>query len=107
MHKKWSNTKLGEEIGEEGFASIEFDESEIIGNENTIGLIDRIIKNALVYCVLSDRTKRRLLPIVKDNVLTNEIEDDNIQKTKVLKHVFIQTVSEPTKLMILEMWGII
>ena len=84
MHKKGSNTKLGEEIGEESFASIEID--EYIGNENTIywmlGLIEHITKTAHVYCVLSDRTKRRSLPIVKDNVLTNELEDDNIPENQ-------------------------
>ena len=54
MHKKGSNTKLGEEIGEESFASIEID--EYIGNENTInwmlGLIEHITKTAHVYWVL-------------------------------------------------------
>lgn len=47
----------------DGFASIKIAESEIIGNENTFylmfGLIERITKNDLTFCVLSDRTKSR------------------------------------------------
>ena len=66
------------------------------------GLIEHITKNAHVYCVLSDRAKRRLLPIVKDNVLTNELEDDNIPENQSTKTCIFQIFSEPTKLMILE-----
>ena len=111
MHHLWSNNQLGEEIDENGFASIEIDVSEIIGSENTVywmfGLIERRTKNARVFCVLSDRTKNRLLPIVKNNVLTNELEDDNLPETASTKHVFILTVSVHTKLMILKIWGFI
>ena len=36
MHKQWASNLIGEEICDEGYASIEIDESEIIGNENII-----------------------------------------------------------------------
>ena len=89
MHHLWSNSQLGEEIDENGFASIEIDEYEIIGNENTVywmfRLIERRTKNARVFCVLSDRTKNMLLPIVKNNVLTNELEDDNLPENASIK----------------------
>ena len=42
------------------------------------GLIERSTKNARVFCVLIDRTKRILLPIIKSNALTNEWEEDTI-----------------------------
>lgn len=62
---------LGEEIGEEGLSSIKIDDSEI-KVQNTIFwmfvFIERTTKNARVFCVLTDRTKLSLLPIVKQNV---------------------------------------
>ena len=83
MHKNWKNKLLGESITEKGFAAIEIDESEIIGNSEIIywmfGLIDRVTKEARIFCVLNDRTKNNLLPLVKNNVLSNdmnEFEDD-------------------------------
>ena len=97
MHKQWASNLIGEEICDEGYASIEIDESEIIGNENIIywmfGIIDGKPKNGRVYCVLSDRTKRNLLPIVKKNVVTNDNEDDNIPenistKTRIYSDCF-------------------
>ena len=83
MHKNWKNKLLGESITEKGFAAIEIDEREIIGNSEIIywmfGLIDRVTKEARIFCVLNDRTKNNLLPLVKNNVLSNdmnEFEDD-------------------------------
>ena len=43
-HKKWTNHLLGEVVGEGGYAFIEIDESEILGNGHIqywmLGLID-------------------------------------------------------------------
>lgn len=43
------------------------------------GLLARQMKNMRVYCVLFDRTKRHLLPIIKSNVLTNVFDDEENQ----------------------------
>ena len=60
---------------------MEIDESEIIGNQNKIlwmfGMIDRSDKEARVFCVMNNRTKENLRPIIKDNIVTiNEQEND-------------------------------
>ena len=52
MHHKWSNSQLGEEIDQNGFASIEIDESEIIGNENTVYWMFGILSVKLKKLVL-------------------------------------------------------
>ena len=36
------------------------------------GIIDRGTKEARVFCVLNDRTKEILLPLVKNNIITDE-----------------------------------
>ena len=59
-------------------------------------LINSKTKITLLYFVLSDRTQLSLLPIVKKNILANEIEEIIFQETKILRLVFILTVSEPT-----------
>ena len=55
-----------------GYASVEIDESEIIGNSQEIywmfGIIDRKIKDARIFCVLNNRTKENILAIIKNNV---------------------------------------
>ena len=80
MHNIWRSDLLGIEIGEEGYPSKEIDESIMISNGNIqywmFGLIDRQTKNARVYCVLSDRTKNNLIPIVKSIVSTNVFDDE-------------------------------
>ena len=47
------------------------------------GLIDRVTKEARIFCVLNDRTKNNLLPLVKNNVLSNDEnefeEDENME----------------------------
>ena len=81
-HLKWKKTFLGEEIGATGYPSIEIDESKIIGNSNTVywmfGLICRTTREARIFCVLNNRTKQNLLPIIEENVTTNMNEDNNL-----------------------------
>lgn len=81
FHKKWNNKLLGMEIGINDYGSVEIDESEIIGNGNEIywmfGLIDRNKKEALIFSILNNRTKRNLLKYVKNNVYTNNADDIN------------------------------
>ena len=87
MHRYWQLNPLGSEPSEKGVACIEIDESEIIGNQNNMiwmfGLIDRADKEARVYCVLNNRTKENLLPIIKRNVLTYEIDNSLDLKTRI------------------------
>ena len=64
-----------------GVPRVEIDESEIIGNQNKIlwmfGMIDRADKEARVFCVMNNRTKENLLPIIKENIYTsNENENE-------------------------------
>ena len=57
------------------------------------GIIDRGTKEARVFCVLNNRTKENLLPLVKNNVITDEnnneemSEDENIQ-TRIYSDCF-------------------
>lgn len=41
------------------------------------GLIDRVDKKAKVFCVMSDRRKETLLPLVKKHVYTSGLENEN------------------------------
>ena len=52
------------------------------------GIIERSTKEARVFCVLNNRTKENLLPLVKNNIITDEqynnddeeiSEEDNVQ----------------------------
>lgn len=48
------------------------------------GLIDRFSREARVYCILENKTKKNFLPIIKNNVMTNDIEGEefnNINET--------------------------
>ena len=85
-HILQSTTELGIEPTENGKARIEIDESKAIGNENFVIwmflLIDRADKQARVYCVMNDRTRDRLLDIVKKNVYTNNNNIDDM-KTRI------------------------
>ena len=79
-HTKRKNEPLGIEPAENGKSRIEIDESKVIVNYNStiwmFGLIDRYNKDARVFCVMSNRTKEKLLPIVRDNVYTNDMNDE-------------------------------
>jgi len=101
MHHNWSKKLLGEDciLDENGYISCEIDESEIIGNQNVIywmfGIIERSTKEARVFCVMNNRTKENLLPIVKNNIITDEnqinnheiSEEENVQ-TRVYSDCF-------------------
>ena len=80
MHKSWSTKMLVEDPNEEGYSTIEIDESCIIGNSNVVywmfGLIQRNTKEARIYCVLNDRTKNNLHSLVKKNVATDNFDND-------------------------------
>ena len=74
MHKEWSKNYLGIEPSEGGVPRIEIDESKILRNENRIywmfGMICKASKKCRIYCVLNNRTRDTLLPILKANVST-------------------------------------
>ena len=84
-HLKWNHSYLGEEIDSTGYPSIEIDESKIIGNSNTVywmfGLICRSTKEARNFCVLNNRIKQRLLPIIQKNMATIDNEDDDLPES--------------------------
>ena len=50
------------------------------------GLIDRFNKDARIFCIMSDRTKEKLLPIVKDNVYTNDENEET--RTRIYSDSF-------------------
>ena len=50
------------------------------------GLIDRYNNDARVFCVMSNRTKEKLLPIVRNDVYTNDINDET--KTRIYSDSF-------------------
>ena len=51
-----------------------------------IGLIDRFNKDDGIFCIMSNRTKEKLLLIVKDNVYTND--EDDVQNTHLFRLFF-------------------
>ena len=56
-------------------------------------IIERSTKDAKVYCVLNNRTKDSILPIIKNNAITNENEEENLSgdesiKTRVYSYCF-------------------
>lgn len=72
MHKGQSINNLGSELSEGGMPHIEIDE---LGNENTVywmfGMIYRSIKKCLIYCVLNNRARDTLIPVLKEIEFTN------------------------------------
>lgn len=65
-HDYWNHNLLGLEPAEGGVASIEIDESEVIGNKKILwmfGVIDRCNKEARVYSVMDDRRKEKIITI--------------------------------------------
>lgn len=95
MHHRWKSELLGNELYSLGYGSFEIDESEIIGDINEIywmfWIIERNTKDAIVYCALNNRTKDSILPIIKNNAITNENEKDKDKsiKTRVYSYYFL------------------
>ena len=92
-HKIWNETPLGIEPDDTGVSRIEIAESTIIGNEQKViwmfGLIDRVDKKAKVFCVMTDRRKENLLPLVKKHVYTPGLEMGNGKyATRIYFHVY-------------------
>ena len=79
MHTIWNKDLMGNNLSENGYAVFEINESEIIGNNEIIywmfGIIERVIKESRVYCILNDRTANNLMKIIQNNIVTNENED--------------------------------
>lgn len=102
-HTLWKNEPLGLEPAENGKSRIEIDESKIIGNSNTViwmfGLIVRFNKDARIFCIIWDRTKEKLLPIVKDNVYTNDENDET--RTRIYSDYFATYQTEDFENMVL------
>ena len=49
------------------------------------GLIERITKEARIFCVLENRTRANLLSLVKENVNTNDNEDEEVSEAERTK----------------------
>lgn len=92
MHNNWSTQMIAEDPNNEGFSTIEIDESSIIGNSNVVywmfGLIQRNKKEACIYCVLNDRTKSNLLSLVNKNVTTTHSENDFSEEESCKTHIY-------------------
>ena len=75
---------MGDNLTENGYPVFEIDQSEIIGNREEIywmfGIIDRIIKESRVFWMLNNRTSSNLMKIIKDNLITNENQDMDLDK---------------------------
>lgn len=72
MYKIWLDNPLGIEPSSGSVVLIEIDKSKMISNYNKVywmfSMFDRATKNAHVFCVLDNRNKETLLPIVAKNV---------------------------------------
>ena len=78
---------LGNVLPKKVIRSVEIDEREIIGNNTEIywmfRIIERVSKEAGVFCVLNNKTQLNLLKIFEDNVASNNVDDlyeDNINE---------------------------
>jgi len=71
----WQRSPMALEPTDQGYPAVEIDETSIIGNSNSViwafGIIDRSNKEARIFCVLNDRRKETLLPLIKNKVYTN------------------------------------
>ena len=95
MHNLWDKNPMGENLSEDGYPVFEIDESEIIGNNEVIywmfGIIDRISKESRVFCVLNNRTANNLMPIIKDNIITNDnvdLDEEFLENTRIYSDCF-------------------
>ena len=75
------------------FLRCEIDESKIISHNNTIiwmfGMVERYNKSARVFYVMSDGTKNKLLPIIKNNLhICGIISDDLDLRARIYSNGF-------------------
>ena len=74
MHDDWKKNRLGNDISSGGVPRLEIDESKLLGNQTKVywmfGIICRASKKCRIFCVLENRTKESLLPLIKNNVDT-------------------------------------
>jgi hypothetical protein len=100
MHRQWEKDLIGIKINDNlGYSSIEIDESKIISSGQEIywmfDLIDMNTKEASIRCVLTDRSKNKLLPIIKKYVNTldgNEYEENEDDENVIMnENVSIKT----------------
>ena len=96
MHKEWRNNKLGHQPSSGGVPRLEIDESKILGNINKIywmfGIIDRASGDCRVFCVLDNRAKESLLPLVIQNVATiDDIKGNNYNSNEELHKYCLST----------------
>lgn len=84
---------LGTEISDNGYAAVEKEESEIIGNSKVIfwmiGIIGRFTKNIKAFFRLNNRTKENLFQVVDNNFNIDlsepmEIDDDEENESYAL-----------------------
>ena len=99
MHENWKNNILGYDISEGGVPRLEIDESKIIGNQNKVywmfGIIDRSTKDCRVFCVLDNRSRETLIPLVIKNVFTN-----NDLGQLIIKKIFTNILYQPGYILI-------
>lgn len=57
-------------------------------------MIERNTKETLIFSILNDRTKRKLIPFVKNNIIANnlgnedEYPEDNLINTRIFSNCF-------------------
>ena len=80
MLSNWLKNPLENDISSNEYMVVEIDKSKIIGNNQKIlwmfGIIERFTKEARVFTVMTKRTAYNLLNIVKKNVVTTDLEND-------------------------------
>ena len=93
MHSYWDKNLLGLEINMDlGYPSVEIDESKIISSGYEIywmfSIIDRNTKEARAICVLTSRTKERLLPLVNKYVANNYGLEEDDERESIRARIF-------------------
>ena len=97
MHYEWKDHLMGDNISDEGFSVYKIYESKIIGNNGLIywmfGIIDKISKEARIFCVLNNRTADNLMKIIKNYIATTNnininLEDDNNEIPRIYSDSF-------------------
>ena len=70
------------------------------------GHICRTTKEGRIFCVLNNKTKQKLLPIIEENVTTNMNEDNNLSESQSTKTRIYSDSFLLIKLGILKEWDI-